>query len=143
MDSPYFDDELRGHNVLVRTFHRVGTDEEYEANLASTTAFFEQHQAAGFVLDCGHGVTITSAQRKRQSQWLRENVAVLEANPFGMALVIRNAAQRFILSSIYLVTKIPGRNKVVATVDDGLRFVVANMVREGARIPLELQEWAE
>lgn len=135
IDTPFFSDDTRLSPIIVRTLHRHGTDAEFQEHLDTMQSFLLDERHFGFVLDFGDSPLAPPRQRKLQTQWLRVNYAALDREPFGTALVIRRSVERFVLSSIYLVTNIPGRNGVVGTVEDGICFVAAGMLASGHPLP--------
>ncbi len=140
LSSPYFTDDLRHSPIVVRTFHRVGTDAEFEQALDAMGAFLARDEHFGFVIDFGDHALVPQAQRKRQAHWLKANYEALAKEPFGNAMVVRRAVHRFVISSIYLVTDIPGRNSVVPTVEDGICFVAAGMLAAGHPLPESVRQ---
>ena len=138
-DGPFYIDDTTHSPIIIRTYQRVGTDEEFIENLNTMRDYLYAPQHYGFVLDFGKSLVITREQRKLQAHWLVEHSAALSHEPYGNGFVVRNSIQRFVLWTIYLITKIPGRNHVTNSIEDALTFVAAGIVANGDTVPPSLR----
>jgi hypothetical protein len=121
--------------VILVTIDGAPTDEEhalYLDELAALAGRVRPHVCIVHALDAG---ALSAAQRKRQAEWLDRNREMLVASCAGNAFVFESALQRFMLSGIMLMTRMPFPHVVVGTLAEAEAWAAEQLARRRSSIP--------
>lgn len=119
--------------AIVFTLVGEPTDEQFQGYLDAVCAFLYEPTPLAFVNDLGDGATLLPPHRKMLATFLDEHRGRFESHCLGSYLVIRRGWQRFLVSSVMLLTMLPGRFSTVPSVADALDQI--GIARAGAPGP--------
>ncbi len=131
----FFTVERRWDPLIVFYLRGKCSDDEFRAYLDAMEVFLYEPRRYGFVLDADQAASAPATQRKMQAEWIKQHWDRIEAESYGTAMVITKALPRLILSSILLLTPMPGRFTTVSSVDKGLAFLAEGVRLAGDRWP--------
>ena len=107
--------------VIFRTVG-VPTDTQVDRFIARADEFLARRQPYVVIFDNSEPGRATKYMRRRAGEWLKANETELGAHCLGTGLVFRNAALRFVLSTVMLVVSHPVEHRVCKTVDEALKW---------------------
>ena len=104
--------------LLIVTLDGPCTDEEHRRYLRQLAHIAAENAPHVCLVHATTNDGLTPSQRQAQAAWLKEHRAMLERNCAGNVFVFPSALQRFMLTSILLVARLPFPHKVCGTFEE-------------------------
>jgi hypothetical protein len=120
--------------VLV-TFEGTMSDAEFRGFLANMKGYLDRGGRHGYLLDAREGAIMAKPQREEQAHWLKAHDAALRKQVVATAVVLRSAAVRFLLTSIYLIQPPATPTDTFGTRELAFDWLDGLFRREGLRMP--------
>lgn len=121
--------------VVLVTFHRSPTDEEFTAYLDHMSELLEGDRRYAVILDVRQAGDSSRHQQRLQADWIKTNRTRLKATSCGTAFVMTSAVTRFILSAVFLIQRPPNDYVVVASMHEALEWTRSKLTSEGLTKP--------
>jgi len=125
-----------GREIFSLTYRGTFSDSEYEAALASMTRELEraraQRRKIALVSVGTPDSSMTSKQRRRSSDWLKEQTELLRSACVGQAVVVPGTVQRGVLTAILWMGDHPVPMRACSTEDEANQWARSLLDRAGA-----------
>ncbi len=121
--------------LMVITSEGDSSDADFDAYLARMAQLLQRRQRYAILFDARRAARPTPKQRHKQADWMKTHAAALRANNAGIAFVIDNPVVRGALTAILWLQPMPAPHKIVATPEQGERWLCELLASEGLRVP--------
>ena len=135
MSDPAFAFDYRFTPIVIVRVSGVATDEEFTAYLDQLTEDIRTHDRLVHIYDARTSGRTPGTQRRMQAEWMAAHKDVLVQKSLGTAFVFSSAIQRFVLSSIFLISPIPGPYTIKGTVAEACAWGLEKLHDAGIRRP--------
>lgn len=120
-------------DLLCITYRGTFADDEYERALSGMVESLERMRAEGrglaMVSVSTPDSSMTSRQRRRTTEWLREHAELLRSACVAQAIVLPGAVQRAVLTAILWVADYPAPLRVFSSDDEAFAWARSRLER--------------
>ena len=106
--------------IIVVELEGAPSDADVDEYLRGLTALLQEDAHGVVIVDMTRARPSSPGQRKRIGEWMRTYREKLAKQGLGAAFVISSAVFRFVLSSLFLIQRLPMPYTVVATLPDAI-----------------------
>lgn len=139
----FFEADHTASPVVIVRFVRAPLDREFAEYIGFLRSLPKQTHRFGLILDLRQSPRPTMSERRQIGEWSHDHGEQFRERSVGTAFVTDSAAQRFILSSIMLISKPMGESTVVANLAAAARYQIEILSGHSLDVPPALRRIAD